>query len=97
MRREEKRREEHECMPLLASVAAMWIVPLLTHPTKYTPPQKTPPHQVKKAYMQLVDGERRAWCLQTINETRKRTLKERRQKLAKGAFVVCGEVSGLDE
>ncbi len=47
--------------------------------------------------MQLVDGERRAWCLQTINETRKRTLKERRQKLAKGAFVVCGEVSGLDE
>ena len=40
--------------------------------------------QVKKAYQQLVDEERRAWCILTINETRKRTLKERRQKLAKG-------------
>lgn len=44
--------------------------------------------QVKKAYQQLVDEERRAWCILTINETRKRTLKERRQKLAKGTAVL---------
>jgi hypothetical protein len=50
--------------------------------------------QVKKAYQQLVDEERRAWCILTINETRKRTLKERRQKLAKGMsrYELCGDI-----
>lgn len=40
--------------------------------------------EVKKAYNQLMDEERRAWCIATIQQTQKRTIKDRKHKLSKG-------------
>lgn len=42
--------------------------------------------QVKKAYFTLMDEERRRNITATIEYTRKRILKERKQKMAKGSY-----------